>query len=87
MRPLVGVAALPVPPGYATGPMLSDCCLSCPICLSVNLVYCGQTVEWIKMKLGMQVGLLCPGHNVLDGDRVVKLPVIYVGGKLPVSYR
>jgi len=68
MRPLVGAAALPVPPGYATGPMLSDCCLSCPICLSVNLVYCGQTVGWIKMKLGMQVGLLCPGHNVLDGD-------------------
>ena len=42
--------------------------LSCPVCLSVNLVYCGQTVGWIKMKLGMQVGLLCPGHNVLDGD-------------------
>jgi len=42
--------------------MLSDCCLS------VNLVYCGQTVGWIKMKLGMQIGLLCPGHSVLDGD-------------------
>jgi len=35
-------------------PMLSDCC---PVCLSVTLVYCGQTVGWIKMKLGMQVGL------------------------------
>ena len=29
----------------------------CPICLSVTLVYCGQTVGWIKMKLGVQVGL------------------------------
>jgi len=35
--------------------------------LSVTLVYCGQTVAWIKMKLGMQVGL-GPGHIVLDGD-------------------
>jgi len=42
--------------------MLSDCC---PV-LSVMLVYCGQTVGWIKMKLGMQVGL-GPGHVVLDG--------------------
>ena len=31
-------------------PMLSD---HCPVCLSVTLVYCGQTVGWIKMKLGM----------------------------------
>jgi len=31
------------------------------------LVYCGQTVGWIKMKLGMQAGL-GPGHIVLDGD-------------------
>jgi len=26
------------------------------------LVYCGQTVCWIKLKLGMAVGL-SPGHN------------------------
>ena len=26
-------------------------------CLSVKLVYYGQTVEWIKMKLRMPVGL------------------------------
>jgi len=32
------------------------------------LLYCGQTVGWNKMKLGMQVGL-GPGHIVLDGDR------------------
>jgi len=30
------------------------------------MVYCGQTVGWIKMKLGMQVGL-GPGDIVLDG--------------------
>ena len=53
-------------------PMLSDRCLSvclsvCHFCLSVTLVYCGQTVGWIKIKLGMQVGL-GPVHTVLDGD-------------------
>jgi len=32
----------------------------CPV-LSVTLVYCGQTVGRIKMKLGMQVGLV-PSH-------------------------
>ena len=32
-------------------------CLSCPV----------LTVEWIKVKLGNQVGL-GPGHTVLDGD-------------------
>jgi len=31
-------------------PILSDRCLS--VCLSVTLVYCGQTFGWIKMKLG-----------------------------------
>jgi len=40
-------------------------CLS--VCLSVTLVYCGQTVGWIKIKLGVEVGL-GPGHIVLDGD-------------------
>ena len=44
--------------------MLSDRCLSC---LSVTSVYCGQTTGWIKMKLGMELGL-DPGHIVLDGD-------------------
>jgi len=50
--------------------MLSDRCPVCPICvsvLSVTLVHCGQTVGWIKIKLGMQVGL-SPRHTVLDGD-------------------
>ena len=51
--------------------MLSDRCPVSPVCLSVclsvTLVYCGQTVGRIKMKLGKQVGL-DPGHIVLDGD-------------------
>ena len=37
------------------------------VCLSVTLVYCGQSVGWIKMKLRTQVGL-GPGHTVLEGD-------------------
>ena len=40
--------------------------LSCPVC-DVTLVYCGQTVGRIKMKLDMQVGI-GPRHTVLDGD-------------------
>jgi len=40
----------------------------CPVCLSVTLVYCAQTVGWMKMTLGTEVGL-GPGHTVLDGDR------------------
>jgi len=57
--------------------MASDRCLSCPVLsvclsvcvclLSVMLVYCGRTVGWMKMKLGVLVGL-GPGHIVLDGD-------------------
>jgi len=30
-------------------------------------VYCGQTARWIKMTLGMEVGL-SPGDFVFDGD-------------------
>ena len=30
-------------------------------------VYCGQTAGWIKMPLGVEVGL-GPGHIVLDGE-------------------
>jgi len=50
--------------------MLSDrlsVCLSVLSVLFVTLVYCGQTVGWIKMKLGTEVGR-GPGHIVLDGD-------------------
>jgi len=45
-------------------PMLSDRCLSV---LSITLVYCGQMAGWIRMKLGMRVGL-GPGHIVLGGE-------------------
>ena len=37
------------------------------VCLSVTLVYCGQTVGRIKAKLGTQAGLV-PGHIASDGD-------------------
>jgi len=51
-------------------PMLSVRCHVClSVCLSVTLVYCGQTVGPINMKLGMQVGL-GPGHIVLGGDQL-----------------
>jgi len=45
-------------------------CLSvCPVlsCLSLTLVYCGQTAGWVNMKLGTEVGL-GPGHLVSHGD-------------------
>ena len=54
--------------------MISDRCLSV---LSVTLLYCGQTVGWIKMKLGMVVGL-DPGHIVLDEDSA---PPPNIGGQ------
>jgi len=38
----------------------------CPV-LSVTLVYYGQMFRWIKMKLGLEVGLN-PSHIVLDRD-------------------
>jgi len=37
--------------------MLSDRCHVCLSVLSVTLVHCGQTVGWIKTKLGIEVGL------------------------------
>jgi len=37
------------------------------VCLPVcNIGYCGETVGWIKVKIGKEVGL-DPGHIVLDG--------------------
>jgi len=47
-------------------PMLLDRCPVCLSRLSVTLVYCGQVVGWIKIKLGIQVGL-GPGHMALHG--------------------
>jgi len=46
----------------------------CTVCLSVMLVHSGQTVGWIKMKLGMQVGLV-PRHIVLDGQPAPTCPL------------
>jgi len=42
-------------------------------------MYCGQTDVWIKMPLGMEVGL-GPGHIVLDGDPALPPPT---GGGAP----
>jgi len=43
-------------------------CLSVlSVCLSVTLLYCSQSVGWIKMKLRTEVGPVS-GHIVLDGD-------------------
>jgi len=59
--------------------MLWDGCLSLScLSLSVTLVYCVQTVGWIKMKLGIEVS---PGHIVLDGDPA---PPPWRGHSLPI---
>jgi len=50
--------------------------------LSVTFVYCDQMVAWIKMKLGMQVGLV-PGHIVLDGDPAFPLK----GAQQPPTFK
>jgi len=47
--------------------------------LSVLLMYCGQTVGRIKIKLGKQVGR-GPGHIALDGDPA---PPPHKGGGAP----
>jgi len=52
--------------------------------LSVTFVDCGQTVERIKTKLGMQVGL-GPGHIVLDGDPAPPFPIKGAPNFRPIS--
>jgi len=52
-----------------SSPYAAEWCHVYPVCLScvsVTLVYCGQTIGWIKMPLGMEVGL-GSGDIVLDG--------------------
>ena len=57
-----------VPLCYRTVDLSVRSCLSCPsVYLSVTLVYCGQTVGQIKMKLSIQVGL-GSGHIAFDGN-------------------
>jgi len=43
-------------------------------------IYCGQKPAWIKMPLGMEVGL-GPGHIVLDGTQ---LPLLQKGAEPPI---
>jgi len=50
--------------------------------LSATLMYCGQMVGWIKMPLGMEVGL-GPGHIVLDGEWEWDPPPPRKGGRSP----
>jgi len=57
-------------------------CLS--VCLSVTLVYCGRMAGWIKMKLGMRVGL-SPGHIVLDGNPALPPPKWHTPNFWPIS--
>jgi len=53
-------------------------------------VCCGQTARWIKMQLGMELGL-GPGDNVLDGDSAPQgtapnfWPMSTVGKWSPIS--
>jgi len=61
-------------------PMLSVRCLS--TYLSVTFVHCGQTAGWMKVVLGMEVGL-CSGDFVLDGDPV---PFPKKGAKPPPQF-
>jgi len=56
-------------------PVLRD---RCPVCLSVTLMYCGQTVGRIKMPLGTEVDL-GPGGIVLDGDPAPPKEMVQVG--------
>jgi len=65
-------------------PMLLDRCPVCLSVLSVTLVYCGQTVGRMKMKLGMQVGL-GRGHIVLSGAAPNFWPMSIVAKRLPIS--
>ena len=61
--------------------MLWDRCLSClSACLSVTLVYCGQTAGWIKMPLGTEIGL-GSGDIVLHGD-----PAPHNKGQAPLLF-
>jgi len=54
--------------------MLSDRCLSCPVCLVCAVGVLWQNLAgWIKMTLGMKVGL-GPCRIVLDGDSTAPPP-------------
>ena len=71
-------------------PILSDRCLS----VLYVTVYCGQTAGWIRMPVGMEVGI-GPGHIVLHGDPALPLrkghssptflPMPFVAKRSPIS--
>jgi len=69
--------------------ILSDRCLS--VCLSVTLVYCGQTAGWISMPLGTKVGLGPGDIIVLDGDPAphgkAPFPQIDIIGAMVIVWR
>ena len=48
-------------------------------------VHCGQTALWIKMSLGMKVGV-GQGHIVLDGDPVPLSPPKKKVGTVPPHF-
>jgi len=50
-----------------------DCAMFSGLAFSVHPICCGQMAAWIKMSLGMELGL-CPGDFVLDGDPVALSP-------------
>ena len=64
--------------------MLSDRCQSCVSVVSVTLMYCGQTVELIKIKLGMRVGL---GSGHIRVRREPSSPVPQRGNSAPILAR
>jgi len=51
-------------------------CYQTVVCLSVTLVYCGQTVRWIKMPFGMEIGRN-PGDFVRWGPSPSSHPPIF----------
>jgi len=51
--------------------------------LSGTLVYCGQTVGWIRVPVGMEVGL-GPGDIVLDGNPAISP---WKGAQQPPTFR
>jgi len=61
-----------------------------PLSVCLTLVYCDQTVGWIKMPLGMKIGL-GPCHTVLVGDpapspqKVAQHPLPHSGHFRPMS--
>jgi len=58
--------------------MLSDCCLSV---LSVMLVYCGQMVGWINMKLGtMRTQLSLPQRGTAPNFQHISVAAKWLDG-------